>query len=320
MPDRKRTLIATLILAALAMACRSGVAADTLTLKSEAVVTGPKVLLGEVADITGDNAAALAGIEVAATPNPGYAKNLDASLVVSRLRSAGIDPRTVEINGAREVKAMASHMEISKEMLAESLRQYILREMPWDPADAEVEVPLPLDNVLTPDGEVTLTWRPNPQYRYLGPGAFRGTIAVDGKVQKTLLCKAIVEAYGEAVVAARDIPRGRIIGRQDLESKKLALSGLPTGATWEAEHLIGMVTRKTIFPGQFINTRDVEPRVVVKRNQLVTVEMRSSTVQVATRAKALMDGRAGDTITCANINSEEAFEGVVRGDGVVIVE
>lgn len=293
---------------------------DTLTLKEQAIVKGPKVLLGDVADIEGQNAAVLAGIEVTNTPLPGYAKALNANVVASRLRSAGVDPKTVEIKGASEVQATAAHMELSKEMLAESLRQYIQREMPWEAEDAEIEVPLPLEDVLMPDGEVTLTWRSNPQYRFLGPGSFRGTIAVDGKVERTLLCKANVEAFGDVVIAARDIPRGQIISTRDLETKKLALSTVPSGAIWEVTHLIGMVARKTIFPGQFIATRDVEARTLVKRNQIVSVEMRAGTVQVATRAKALMDGRAGDMITCVNLNSEESFEGLVRGDGVVTAE
>lgn len=295
-------------------------AADTLTFKEEAVVRGTTVRLGDLAEIGGDNAAALANIEVTAAPAPGSSKNLNASLVASRLRNAGLDPSSIEIKGASQIRATASSMEISKEMLAESLRQFIEREMPWDPTDAEIEVPLPLENVVTAEGEVTLAWRANPQYKYLGPGAFRGTIAVDGKVERTLVCKAIIEAYGEVAVAAREIPRARMISLQDLEMKKVPLSSVPAGALWEGERIVGMVAKKTFFAGQFMSMRDLESRLLIKRNQMVLVEMRAGAVHLATQAKATVDGRAGDVITCINPGSGESFEGTVRSDGVVVME
>lgn len=52
-------------------------AQGTVTVKDSAYVKGPKILLGDVADITGDNAEKLAQVEVAPAALPGTAKRID---------------------------------------------------------------------------------------------------------------------------------------------------------------------------------------------------------------------------------------------------
>lgn len=301
------------------LACRGVAAADTLTLKEGAYVRGPTVLLGEIADIEGENSEYLAALELSSAALPGQSKNVNAALIESRMRNAGVDTQHVEIRGASRVRMTTMYSEITKEQIARSLCEYIESEMPWEPCNAEISVPLPMHDLVIPEGEVTFMWRPGPQYRYLGPGGFHGTISVDGQVYKTLLCKASVEAYGNVLAAARDIPRGHILSSGDLEELKQPLSTVPTGACMRVEDVIGLVARKTIFPGQTLTTRNVEPRTLIRRRALCQVEMRAAGLVVQSRARALMDGCAGDVVTCVNMNSGQEFQGVVRQDGVLVV-
>jgi flagella basal body P-ring formation protein FlgA len=306
-----------LMMALLSLALWTG--ADTLTLKETAYVKGPKVLLGDIAEIEGDNATVLAGIELAPAALPGASKPLNAALVETRLRHAGLNPDDIAIKGASRVLATTLYAEISKQMIAQSLYAHILENMPWDSQDTEIDIPIPLSDITVPDGEIEFVWRTNPQFRYVGPGAFRGTILVDGLEQRSILCKVNIEVYTNVVVARRDIPRGRPIGVADVEMRTEALSRIPEGTATGFEQVIGFITRKTIFPGQIVSTRNIELPRVVKRNQLVTVEMITGALNIQSRAKALSDGRMGDTILCANLNSGEVFQGVVRADGVIEV-
>ncbi len=309
----------TVFIAAMGCCCAHA-ATDTVTLLEEAQVRGPKVTLGEVAAIEGVNAEALSAIEVIAAPAPGSAKPVYASLVESRVRASGFDPRTVAIKGANRVLATTSYSPVSREAIAESLRRHILLEMPWDPRDTEVDVPPPLNDFIAPEGEVQIAWRASPQYRYVGAGAFTGEILVDGRVHRTLLCRATVEPYVTVATAMSDIPRGRTISPADIELRKVALSTAPQGAVTRIEDLTGMVATKTIFPGQILTTRMVDMPVLVRRRQTVPVELRSGAVHVRGQAIALTDARVGDIVACVNPNSREQFYGVVRPDGVVVVQ
>lgn len=311
-----RSLMPVMVLCLIAAPARG----DTVTLKGEAYVKGPKVFLGEVAEIQGKNAPVLATVEVATAAFPGNSKRLDVALVESRIKRAGIPLSDLRVKGARSVRATTLHLEITPDMLAEGLRRAIQTEMPWDPSDATIDIVTPQHTFLVPEGAVEFRWRPSTRYHYLGQGAFRGDIYVDGLVKKTVLCKVSVEAYGDVVVAANDIPRGTPVTLADLVLETQALSTAGRGIFQDPAEVVGKVARTTIFPGQIITKRHIAPRKIVKRNQIVTVEARHGCVRVRARARAMSDGYEGDVLTCLNVESKEPFYGIVRKNALVVVE
>ena len=309
---RVLTLLPALLLLA------AGVAEEVLQLKEEAFIKGPKVLLGDLVKVEeGPLAERLADVEISTAARPGDSKSLHASMVEARIRTAGLEG--VSVAGTDRVRATTMHIDISKEMLAASLRDHIELEMPWDPSSTEVDVPLPVSDIRAPEGEMAIAWRSNPQYGYVGPGAFRGEVLIDGAVYKTVTMRANVESYQEIVVAAVDIPRGRPVMASHLELQMTALSKMPRGAYTDMGDVVGLISRKTIFPGQPVTHRSVEARRLIRRNQMVPVEVHNGALQIQYRAKAMMDGRAGDVIVCANPATKEEFQGLVRADGVVEV-
>lgn len=294
-------------------------AAGTLVLRDEAYVKGPQVLLGEVADIEGELASVLKEIDLGTAALPGDSKRLNAALVESRIRNAGVDLASIEVKGAPAVRATTMHLEINADMLANSLREFIEASMPWDPANTEIDILPNVADFRVPDGEVSFDWQANPQYRYLGQGAFRGAVIVDGQTQKRFTMKASIESYGDVVVARTDIPRGQILSANLLEVQKRALSKIEAGTFAHPAEVEGCVTRTTLFPGQELTARKVQPRILVKRNQLVAVEIQTGALRVQSQARALVPGAAGDVILCQNLSSKQEFQAVVRKDGVAVV-
>jgi flagella basal body P-ring formation protein FlgA len=294
--------------------------ADTLRLKEEVFVKGPTVKLGDVADIEGERADELAGIELSPAARPGDFKQVFAGLVETRLRDAGVDPAELEIVGARSVRATTIHREVLRDEVAQSLRNYIIESMPWDERDTEIAVTAPSYDMTMPDGAVDIQWQASPRYTYTGTGSFTGTVVVDGEAQRTVSVRADIQPYVAVVVAARDIPRGAMVGPTDIEMRKEALAQTSDGAHFEPAAVLGMVAKKTIFPGQVLSRHHLEERLLIRRNQTVDVLVRAGAVQLQTRAVAKMDGRAGDTIVCVNPGSKEQIQGVVLPDGTIRVE
>lgn len=307
---------ATLVLTLLA----PHASADKLVLKEEAFVRGPKVLLGDIARIEGENADALALIELTTAANPGDSKQMSAALVSTRIEHAGYDRLAVQVEGAPRVRATTLYLEVTPAQLSESLREFIMTSMPWDLQDALIDVQAPPGTIRTPDGDLQIDWTANPQYRFVGPSVFRGSIAVDGAVQRTVTVRANVEAYAELLVARRDIPRGTLISANDLDYRKLSLQSTPEGVLEDHSEALGRVAKKTLLAGQPLTLRNLDLPVLVKRNQVVPVEVRLGGVLVQSRARAMSEGRVGDLVLCANTDSKEQFQGVVRQDGVVVVE
>ncbi|GAF98098.1 unnamed protein product, partial [marine sediment metagenome] len=211
-------------------------------------------------------------------------------------------------------------LELTGEMIAEDLRRFIGAEMPWDSQQATIDVQALQQGFVVPEGDLTMQWSANPQYRWVGPGVFRAEISVDGEPKRSLTCRASVEAYADVLVAATDIPRGRIISPDDLQLEKRAMSRFRHGVLTDPAQAVGKLARSTIFPGAVLTKRQVVPRKLVRRYQTVTVEARTGALVVRGLARAMSDGAAGDMIVCMNPGSKEEFIGVIRKDGIVVVE
>ena len=292
----------------------------TVTLKEEAFVKGPTIWLGDIADIEGEGADVLASIEVGSAACPGSTKRFNSGLLTARIRNSGAGIDDVEVTGPPNVVARTLHIEVSRKAVREDLRQFIEAQMPWDPANTTIDIVPPPQDLRVPQGDVMIAWRPNPDYRWAGSTTFQGEVLVDGELQRAFLCKVNIESYVDVLVAATDITRGDRIGLNDLEVQTRALSSLRYGHLSEPAEAIGMVARSTIFPGQIVTKRKIEAPQLVKRHQIVSVETRVGGLFVRGRARALNHGCAGDVIALRNEGSKEEFRGVVREDGVVVVQ
>jgi flagella basal body P-ring formation protein FlgA len=311
----KRIALLLVLLTPLAIAEES-----TVTLHQEVYVKGPSVTLGDIADLKGDAATELGDIELMPAASPGQSRRVDAALVRTRLRSAGVDPSKVAFSGAHSTMTKTLYLELTKEMLAEDLRSYIMSNMPWDINDATVDVLSAGSNTVIPDGDLVISWRPNPQYQWHGPATFRGEIYVDGELEKTLMAKAQVEAYVEVVVADRDLARGRLLSAADFRLEKRALSQMRRAPLLDVNNAAGLLARNPIYVGEVITERHLQQRVLIKRNEFATVKTRVGDLVVTGRARALADGHEGDVIMLVNPASEKEFSGVVQPDGTVVVD
>jgi flagella basal body P-ring formation protein FlgA len=79
------------------------------------------------------------------------------------------------------------------------------------------------------------------------------------------------------------------------------------------------MAKQTIRKGYVIVPNYITPRVLVKRNDIVPVEVVSGNLTVSMRAKALADAAIGDVIDCQNLTSKQTFSAVLRKDGVLEV-
>lgn len=314
----RKSVLSYLVLT-LAICAQLGAQGDTVTLLDEVYVKGPKLLLSDIADIRGENVARLADIEVAPAAQPGALRRVNAAFVRSRMRAAGIDEEIVDVVGARQVTAKTMYLDVTRDMIADDLRRFIEREMPWDHDDTIIEIARPPQDYVVPDGVVEFRWRPNPQYGYLGTGSIRGELLVDGQVEKTFYTRATVQTYGEVVVAATDLRRGDVLSHRTLRLEKHDLTKLGRGAFFNIADLEGQLAKSSILEGQVVTNRRVMPPTLVERNQVVVVETRVGALTIQTRAKVQEDGIEGEMVRCINMNSKEEFMGRVGADGTVHV-
>ncbi len=315
-----KSMLLTLCVTGLTSLGSNAAAIDSISLKPDAYVKGPTVTLGEVAEITGDDAETCGAVQLVPAAPPSEVRRIEKFLVEARLKAAGIPAASFELRGASAVMARTLHTELKKETLEENLRAYIEHEMPWKAEDAVVEINGIPDALVVAEGEIGYEWKCDPGFRFLGTGGIRGAVTVDGQVKRSFLCKVSIEAYDNVVVATSPIERGNGMNARNVTLERRAISSIREAVFHDLAELDGMVARRSIASGELITQRSLVAQIVIRRNQLVTVETRAGGLQVETQARAGADGAIGDVIVCVNPNSNQPFQGVVRRDGVVVVE
>jgi flagella basal body P-ring formation protein FlgA len=118
------------------------------------------------------------------------------------------------------------------------------------------------------------------------------------------------------VVAVESIPRGAVITAAHVELRtidriqKANDRRMPVDSV---EQLIGMEARQTIAAGAVVYSDQVQPPVLVKRNELITVSSQAGGIRVRTTVRALQDRSQGELVQVESLETKERFDARVTG-------
>ncbi|MBD3665508.1 flagellar basal body P-ring formation chaperone FlgA [Sulfitobacter aestuariivivens] len=128
------------------------------------------------------------------------------------------------------------------------------------------------------------------------------------------LCLAY-PAGAETIVAARTIRAHAIILPTDVT---LSTAQMANGFG-QAADVVGQEARVVLYAGRPILIDDIGPPAIVTRNQLVRVVFQGAGLSIATEARALERGAAGDRIRIMNLSSRATLFGQIQDDGTIKV-
>jgi flagella basal body P-ring formation protein FlgA len=119
-----------------------------------------------------------------------------------------------------------------------------------------------------------------------------------------------------AVVAIRPIGRGEIVKAADIELRTVDASTKSAGQHAVAdsvENLIGMEARQPIQPGDIVYTDSVQPRMLVRRGDMIAVVSQSGGIRVRTTGRAIQDAAQGELVQVESVGSREKYDARVTG-------
>jgi flagella basal body P-ring formation protein FlgA len=126
-----------------------------------------------------------------------------------------------------------------------------------------------------------------------------------------------VQVLREVLVAKTTLSRGMTANADALDTDHQWLT--PTAAPATRDQAVGAVIRGHVEAGKVVMQRDVEPPVIVKRGDLVTVDCIAGTVVVGTTARAKEPGRDGQVIEFQSLQSKKTFQARVNGAGRAVL-
>lgn len=143
----------------------------------------------------------------------------------------------------------------------------------------------------------------------------------DGPVQLPIVANVSPPPV-PAVFAVRAIARGDVIRAADIELRTMGSLSKASGQRPVAdsvEKLIGFEARQQIQAGDVVFIDAVQPPILVKRGDMVTVTSQSGGIRVRTSAHALHDGAHGELVQVESIGAREKFDARVVGSREVAV-
>jgi flagella basal body P-ring formation protein FlgA len=96
--------------------------------------------------------------------------------------------------------------------------------------------------------------------------------------------------------SASKIPKGRIIGYEDLVTASVSVQSLPPNAISDSDLIVGKQVKSSIVGNSFIVDWMLRPPIVVYSGEPVKLEVKSDNMVLTIQGKAFSDGSTGETI------------------------
>ncbi len=320
-------LVRVLAVLLVAGAAWRAAAQDVVTLRDSAELPahGP-ITLGQIAELSGSQASALAGTEI--TPDSGAAgadgwATIDAHAVREALRRApGVNWGKLIVRGS----ACAVRRAGTEPPKAAA------RPAPEPPANAGATVRAMVEqrvreSIGGADDEVRMTFEESD--RALLDASVEGRTAdiqlVGTSERQTVSVKVFeglrqvaagsvrvgVSVKRTVAVCTGGLRRGEALTAENFSVEERWIA--PTVRPVDVSKALGRVARGRVDPGDIIEENDAESPVLVKKGDLVDVYCLSSSINLKSVARAMENGREGETIRFQTPNAKRPF--LARVDG-----
>ncbi len=308
-------LISILVLGLGLPGAKTGWAADLPpTLRDSAVVDGDVIRLGDLWDNLGPRA----NVVVSASPQPGKRITADARWLQAVAQNNGVDWRPASAFD-RIVISRAGQM-VDPAMIEGELHDSLVSE--GVPAPFEVEltnrstfnITVPTNDATAEIGVRDLVWDQR-------NGRFAATVEIPAGSPNALRQRVTGRVYSmiRVPVLSHLMSKGDVIQHSDIDWLDVRSETVRRDAITDPRQLIGQEPKATLRPGTPIRTAELQRPILVQRNSMVSIILKTPYMNLTTQGKALEDGGQGDIIRVTNLQSKRTIEATVDGPGTVSV-
>ncbi len=285
--------------------------ADTLRLRTEAIVDGETIRLGHLIEGLDKGAE----IPVFRAPPPGGRGTIRADRVITAAREMGVVG--IELGGFRTITITRPGRTISRG----DMQDLIGRTFAERGAKGDLDVILD-DHLAAKTFDVARTeaLKVTSLLRDPASGRFEAKIALAGtnSGDSWSVTGSIVETR-EVVVPASDLDRGDALQAKDLTIIKRPANQIGADVITAMSDLVGMIPRRVLRAGEMVKQADLAKPILVEKNQLITVVYSGKGLTLSMRGRAQSNGSMGEAMRVQNQQSKRIIEGVVSGPAQVTI-
>ena len=289
--------------------------------KNEALVNGPMLTLGDVAEVqAGHESAAFENIVLFPAPQPGEQRCYHSGTLQAYICDGLAGTDLIEWGGAETI---CIRQQGGRLIEPEVIRQYIDEALHKAVGHLEAEhIGFEVRNtpqaLSLPQGELStevLFSDPNVLESRQVSVLFR----VNGQVKENLTLAGRVTASVPVIVTAEKLRRGMVLNRDHLLLKERNMADLQDPCL-DFQSALGKRLKRTVPMNTVLRRHDLERPVVIERRELVTMVIEKGVLQVQAKGLAVTDGKMGEQILVRNMRSKQEVPCTVIGPGVTKVE
>ncbi len=135
----------------------------------------------------------------------------------------------------------------------------------------------------------------------------------------TIYVPVTVEVEVSVLVLRRPLARRARVEIADVEPQVRRVPGTASVFINDVASLKGHRLKRSLPVGTVLTVDMLQPDILVRRGQQVTLIAANGPVQIRAQGQALTEGAASDRVRVQNVSSLKIVEGVVESDGVVRV-
>lgn len=149
----------------------------------------------------------------------------------------------------------------------------------------------------------------------------RGTVGVrcSGDNPWSLYVPVKVSIMLPIVVAARELPRGKILTADDIQLEKRDITSIHRGYLEKTHYAIGKILKRSLRRGQILTASHAAAPQAIKKGSRVTIVANSGAIAIRMKGKALSSGARGERIQVQNLSSKRELDATVISPGIVEV-
>jgi len=293
----------------------------TITLSGEAVVSGAEISLGEVATVSGEDAVLvtrLEGLSLGYAPAPGYTRTFPSWKVEALLRgeAPGLD---LEFAGERACLVSPRTTRIAGADLLTEARSAVEGLLGGE--DFQLLPSTTLEDELVPAGNQGVQLRAAATRAQRAATSLAGRwsmpieILVDGTPYRTVWVPLEVQLYRVVPVLLRDVPAGGELALEDVQERRILVSGALAAEPLSAIQLEGARARRSLQRGLPVGVADVIRIASVRRGETVSLTVINNRVKIQATATALGDAHIGEFVAVRVNQTNKELTAEVVGKG-----
>ncbi len=125
---------------------------------------------------------------------------------------------------------------------------------------------------------------------------------------------------GEVYVPARNINKGEVIAEDMLKTIRVRMNRIKPANVVDKDKLVNKEAKKSLKEGKVVNGRDIGNKILIKRNDIVTIVYKTNKMQITAKVQAMSDGAKGEKIEVMNTKSKKVLFAEVIDANTVEVE